>query len=265
MTNRMDEDGLAAMAVDCNLKQWQLLKVMKYVKFATGCRLSNVTMKQMNDKFASDMVIPETGEYEHETTNDKGTNVTESVTYDYQSAVEVFKYVTAQLLMENNACATRVKRICVGFGGDHGKGAFRLTMRVLIRLNSGEVLKDDIGTSTVFCKTDSVDVLRHTILERLTAELKHINESVVVLNSDGDFVDCDLQPRASIQETPTTFDMHNAIYILGDLKWLALAMKMSKDISTECTKQGRENNTKNERNQLQWQSHLLFIAQPLPC
>jgi hypothetical protein len=159
MTGRMDEDGLAAMAVDCNLKQWQLLKVMKYVKFATGCRLSNVTMKQMNDKFASDMVIPETGEYEHETTNDKGTNVTEYVTYGYQSAVEVFKYVTAQLLMENDACATRVKRICVGFGGDHGKGAFRLTMRVLIWLNSGEVLKDNIGTSTVFCKTDSVEAV----------------------------------------------------------------------------------------------------------
>jgi hypothetical protein len=113
MSDRMDADAVAAMATDCNLKQWQLKKVLKYVKFATGCPLTSVTMKELNAKFASDMVIPETGKFRYETVNDKGTPVTEVVTYDYQSLVDVFKYVTAQLLMEKVGSAKRVKKFAL--------------------------------------------------------------------------------------------------------------------------------------------------------
>jgi hypothetical protein len=34
ISQRMGADALAAMMVDCNLKQWQLKKVVKYITYA---------------------------------------------------------------------------------------------------------------------------------------------------------------------------------------------------------------------------------------
>lgn len=79
----MDADGLAAMACDCNLKEWQLLKVLKYIRYATGCKVTSVTVKNMEAEFAKDMVVPETGTYRYTSTNDKGTTTTELIEYDY--------------------------------------------------------------------------------------------------------------------------------------------------------------------------------------
>lgn len=234
MSDRMDADALAGMAIDCNLKQWQLKKVLKHVKFATGCPLSSVTMKELSAKFASDMVIPETGKYRYDTINDKGTPITEVVTYDYQSLVDVFKYVTAQLLMEKDGSAKRVKKVCIVLGGDHGIGAFRLTVRILIELDDGEVLKDEIGISTVFCKKDSSDVLKNTILERLTADMRLITESFLQFTEDDEgFVECELRRRDSDNSSAIngSISMEKAIYIAGDLKWLSMLLGME-DMST---------------------------------
>ena len=134
----MDADALAAMAVDCNLKQWQLLKVLKYMRFATGCRISDVTVKEMEAKFSKDMVVPETGKFEYITTKEDGNTATEIIEYDYQSIVDVFNYVVAQKLMEKDVQLNTVEQIGVGLGGDHGVGAFRLNLTIIIVVRVGD-------------------------------------------------------------------------------------------------------------------------------
>jgi hypothetical protein len=155
-----DVEALAAMSADCSLKIWQLgERVLKYVKYATGMKLTSVSVKEMQKKFAADLVVPITGKVWHETTNKNGETKVEEVSYDYQDLVEVFKYVTASLLMDGGVDVIDVKRVCLVLGGDHGVGAFRLTIRILIRLKNGKVLKDDIGISSVFAK-DTSEVLK---------------------------------------------------------------------------------------------------------
>lgn len=100
LTGTMDADSLAAMSVDSNLKQWQLLKVLKHVNVAICRKLLSVTVKEMEKMFSKDMVLPVTGKYLHETVNDKGTTEVEVISYDYQSLVKVFKYIVAQKIME---------------------------------------------------------------------------------------------------------------------------------------------------------------------
>jgi hypothetical protein len=155
----MDADALAAMSADCGLKLWQLERVLKYVKYATKMKLTSVSVKEMQKKFTAELVVPITGKVWHETTNKNGETKVEEVSYDYQDLVEVFKYVTASLLMDGGVDVIDVKRVCLVLGGDHGVGAFRLTIRILIRLKNGKVLKDDIGISSVFAK-DTSEVLK---------------------------------------------------------------------------------------------------------
>lgn len=46
----MDAEALAAMSSDCKLKVWQLERVLKYVKYATGMKLTSVTVNEMRCK-----------------------------------------------------------------------------------------------------------------------------------------------------------------------------------------------------------------------
>ena len=129
-----------------------------------------------------------------------------------------------------------VKRVCVVLGGDHGVGAFRLTIHILVRLNSGKVLKDEIGTSTVFCKKDTSEVLKKTILDQLIADLKKINESKLVMTKDGDFIDCELHPEEYQNDSDDSVDIaiDDALFITGDLKWLAMLLGMEDMSSYWC-------------------------------
>eukprot|EP00956_Cyclotella_meneghiniana_P020019 scaffold34890_cov54-Cyclotella_meneghiniana.AAC.3 len=151
----MDADSLAAMAVDSNLKQWQLNKVLKHVEAATQFKLSSVSVKVMEDMFSKDMVVPETGRYLYETVNDKGTTEVELVTYDYQSLVEVFKYIVSQKIMEHDIDIDTIFKVAIAPGGDHGLDAFRLNLKVLIVTEIDgeyEIIKDELEFQLYFAK-----------------------------------------------------------------------------------------------------------------
>lgn len=80
-----------------------------------------------------------------------------------------------------------VKKVAIApGGGNHGIEAFRLNLKVLIVVieSNGniEVIKDDIdGISTVFCKKDSSEVIQKTIYDQLTADLRVIHDSSLIL------------------------------------------------------------------------------------
>jgi phosphoenolpyruvate carboxylase len=81
--------------------------------------VADVSVDKMLKEFLKDVVKPETGTYVYKTVNDKGTTEEEKVEYEYQSLIEVFQYLTAQLLTESSIDVTSVYRVCVLVGGDH--------------------------------------------------------------------------------------------------------------------------------------------------
>ena len=161
--NKFDEVSLAAMAIDCNLKHWQLKNVLKHVSCITGCDVS-CSPRHLNS-FDHDIVVPRTGKYRHKTRTKNGKIEIEVMTFDYQSIADLFVHVVSQLIIEASAKMSDVTELFVIVGGDHGLGAFRLTFRTLVKLNDGRYLKKGVGFSTVVCKKDTAEVFKNTIAE----------------------------------------------------------------------------------------------------
>ena len=82
MNTMFDEVALAALAVDCNLKNWQLKKVLKHFQYTTGCTPSVAVDKVMKE-LGRDTVIPRTGTAYIETNLEDGKVEIESITFDY--------------------------------------------------------------------------------------------------------------------------------------------------------------------------------------
>jgi hypothetical protein len=153
MSNGISAISLAAMQTDCNLKRWQLLRVAKHVGAATNSRLS-VKPKELK-KFDDQLVLPRTGKWTYRYKSDKGETTVEHIKYEYQPVVEVFKYVVAQLLMEEGTSDLEVKDVFMAIGGDRGIGALRVTLCVIIIIQSGKIVKRDIRVATVYCKKEN--------------------------------------------------------------------------------------------------------------
>jgi hypothetical protein len=228
----MNEVALGAMMDDNNLKLWQLFGVLKHVRHGTGCKIS-VSAKHLK-KFAENMIQPKTGRYVYNYTDSSGNNKREIVQYDYQSVSDMFIHVVSQLLIENNVHMSKVRRVGIVIGGDHGKGAFRLVIRVLILLEEEQVLYKDVGVATIFCSKDSAEIVKNTIYHWLTDDLKLLNESQVILEDDTDtLTKCDLQP--------TTYAVTNGelcipidIFNTGDIKWAAMLAGMENHSGCWC-------------------------------
>ena len=115
-----------------------------------------------------------------------------------------------------------VVELVIILGGDHGIGAFRIPFRTLVLLRDGTILKKDIGIATVMSKKDSAKVFQNTVEPWLTADLKTINQSQVILTTDvSGFVQCTFLPKDEYQNN-NVFSKHIEsvhLYITGDIKW----------------------------------------------
>ena len=84
--NKFDEVSLAALAMDSNLRHWQLKNELKHVSCITGCDVS--CSPKLLSSFANDIVALRTGKYRHETRTENGKIEIEVVTFDYQSIAD---------------------------------------------------------------------------------------------------------------------------------------------------------------------------------
>ena len=224
MIDVMDTTAVAAMMTDCNLKQWQLLSVLKHVRHGTGVKICE-NPDRLKD-FEATLVMPETGSYLYNYINKDDEDASELVEYEYQSMIEVFKFTIAQLLMENSIDLTKVRRVGVVNGADHGKGALRGAFRTLILLDDDEMLYKDVGNSTVFSSKDTSEVLQNTIQKRMKEDLKLLNESKLVLQKDEDgYIQCSLLPKNHPHGEGTSVDCIDVLNT-GDIKWLAMLLGM---------------------------------------
>lgn len=128
----------------------------------------------------------------------------------------------------------RIEKIALSLGGDHGTGAFRLNLKVLIAVRVGEeieVIRDDIGdVSSVYCKKDTSTVIKNTVLELLKEDLAEFNNSKLILQKDDDgFIQCQLHSGAGDAYPLSSHEVeikNKDVYVIGDLKWLAMLLGM---------------------------------------
>ena len=62
--NKFDDVFLAALAIDCTLKHWQLKNALKHVSCITGCDVS--CSPKLLSSVANDTFVPRAGKYRHE-------------------------------------------------------------------------------------------------------------------------------------------------------------------------------------------------------
>ena len=116
-------------------------------------------------------------------------------------------------------------------GGDHGKEAFRLCFRVVVTVIGGKFYhKDYGGAGTVFSKKDVPDLLEKTIMDWLTADLKTIHESKLLITKadDASTILCMFVKDDSGGEDPESSHTISKVTIwnTGDLKWMAMLLGM---------------------------------------
>jgi hypothetical protein len=219
---------LGALLTDCILKNWQLHKIMKHVKHVTGVKPSSVSINKALKSLSITVVKPVTGNWKHVWKDKKSSKMKEEmVEWQYQSIVEVFKLVVASLVTEHCNNVNEVKQVVLILGGHHGVGAFRMPFRTVIVLKDGTIHKRDIGIATVTGSKDTVHVLMNTIMDKMVADLKTINDSSIKLTMDGaGGVHCDLHPKADCNAANQCTVKETAILITGDIKWFRMLLGM---------------------------------------
>jgi hypothetical protein len=112
-------------------------------------------------------------------------------------------------------------------GGDHGVGAFHMPFSTVIVLKDGTIHKQDIGIATVTGSKDSAHVLMNTIMDKVAANLKTINDSSMKLTMDSTGgVCCDLCPKADCNAANQCTVKETIILITGDIKWFCMLLGM---------------------------------------
>ena len=141
----------------------------------------------------------------------------------------------SELLAERNKNASEVTRVDFVIGGDHGIGAFRLCIRVIIKLISGELIHKTVQVAKVVCKKDSADILEKTILPLLTNHLKQINDSkLVIMNATNELsgeksgeIICNMFPKTyNDYILNATIIPMVTIYVTGDIQWMCMLLGM---------------------------------------
>ena len=143
----------------------------------------------------------------------------------------------AELIIGASASIRDVAKVFVFLGGDHGVGAFRLPLRVLVLLKNNTILKKTIGISTVNSNKDSGKVFRETIEPYVTRDLRLLNDSSVVLTvDDSGYVQCHLQPKGegSSRNLLNVTIEDIVLLITGDIKWYCMLLGMEDMASSWC-------------------------------
>lgn len=243
MINQMDALGLASMMVDCGLKDYQTKLLLKHWRYALG---ENVAAPfHLAKKYSEGYIEPQVGEFEHQYENGQ----IELVKWEYQAVDKLFAMGLSEMVRQHHLKPKDVLELYFAVGGDHGRGAFRLTFKVILRDKDGNFFERVFGGSArVMCSKDRVECLEKSILPMLTADMERISKSKVVLRHEqDDDVTSDVVVEL-VQEDDVDFQFpefvseHNTGHVIdfvdmfnvGDIKWLAMILGMNGMASIWC-------------------------------
>ena len=135
-------------------------------------------------QFSEGYVVLQIGTVKHKYKDGKK----DTIRFEYQDFVKLAEHGFGAMLTKHGAKPSDVERLDFMQGGDHAQnsgikartGVFRICIRLAATMKNGDLHHYDIrGAATVYCKKDTSEVLRKTILDMWTADLKILNESKV--------------------------------------------------------------------------------------
>ena len=86
-----------------------------------------------------------------------------------------------QALNGHNIALQDIERIDIVFGGDHGKGAFRLPVKVILTISAREKAINFVDVmATIFCRTDSTEILERTIATDVNDTMEKLVKNCLV-------------------------------------------------------------------------------------
>jgi hypothetical protein len=145
------------------------------------------------------------------------------IQYWYKPPKEMLQHVMPRVLSNDDVVG--IKSVDYTVGGDHGKGCFRMIMKLILRYDSSKpVLYKLFHIGNVDYAKDSLDVLHDTVLTPIGASLKCMMEEgkyfIVCHTKDEDVkltlkFSCDGNDDSILCNVPTRH------FIVGDLKFYA--------------------------------------------
>ena len=106
-------------------------------------------------------------------------------------------------------------------GGDHGKGKFRLTTKIIVKTNSGENISIIYPLADVKCKKDNGAVIKSTILPKIVSGVNRLADCSIKLTEHNGLWCATLEdPRASTEAGSVTIIPQT--YLSGDLAYLCM-------------------------------------------
>jgi len=141
----------------------------------------------------------------------------------------------ARFMNGKNIGSKDIERIDVVVGADHGKGAFQAGAKVIVttkhNANDKVEMKShtfEISVAEVICKKDNAKVLQLTCNKRLTAGLKTIARSDLVVQEDvTGYITCSFLPATTnLPESDTTTSIRTRanLYVTGDLAFYGMVL-----------------------------------------
>ena len=181
-------------------------------------------LKSVSD-LGKDYIVPTFGRYQY---IEKEGEKAENIPYWTKDPIEVFSRQVVNTFKNESASLAEIERIDIVTGGDHGAGAFRARIRVIIKLQSGKNLSQDTSIAHIQCKKDNDTVLTNTIIEPLQSGFKKLAENQFMLFYDDNKLLQIKQVSATEQRSDSMPKPNKVIrpnlYITGDLAYYVVML-----------------------------------------
>ena len=176
----MSNVELCAMLRDAGLIDAQAHIILKHLRYKFYPAKISVPFTKMKSLLTG-MTEPRVKTFHHYPPGNSRKRP-ELVVAFYQSIDKEMMRAVSALLKLHKIHPRLIKRIRLVFGGDHGKGAFRLCFLILICYEGGELpVYTTVACADVYCRKEEGLILEETIMKWLEADLKRVFDSELVI------------------------------------------------------------------------------------
>ena len=125
------------------------------------------------------MIIPKYGEYNY---YHEAESKPELIIFWVRDIVAVYKRETQLIIESGDIDISEINRIDIVVGGDHGRGSFRVPMKILHIKNNGKRYESIPSVGCILCKQGNGIILKKTIIKDVGYYFKLLNESMTFNN-----------------------------------------------------------------------------------
>ncbi|KAL7548721.1 hypothetical protein ACHAWF_011993 [Thalassiosira exigua] len=224
----MDEYDIAALMIHSNIQITHWEKVVQALKLFMGIDKIAVGKAKWRDlgtghgKVYHDKYVykkPVLGSKKGK----KGTvkkELDEHISYWWKDPVDEFERNLTKMMNANSIHPDRIEFVHVVNGGDHGKNKFRFTVKVIVKAD-GKYHHIIYPLADIKCKKDHADVIKNTILPKISDRVNSVATDKIHFYCDGDVWSC---TSKKIADRESDHDIQPTSFLCGDLAFLCMVM-----------------------------------------